>query len=55
VKCTGTMAVWPPHSSGSSPASLSSCRTRSMLAPSLSICAAKKAHAAACQARGRLD
>ena len=32
------MGVSPPHSSGSSPFSLISCFTLSMLAPSLSIC-----------------
>ena len=35
---TGIMGVLPPHSSGKRPASLSSCFTRSGLAPSLSIC-----------------
>ena len=35
---TGTTEVWPPHSSGSSPSSDSSCFTRSGSAPSLSIC-----------------
>ena len=35
---TGIMGVLPPHSSGSKPASLSSCFTLSGLAPSLSIC-----------------
>ena len=35
---TATMGVSPPHSSGSSPFSLISCFTLSMLAPSLSIC-----------------
>lgn len=32
------MGVSPPHSSGSSPFSLISCFTLSILAPSLSIC-----------------
>ncbi len=35
---TSIMGVLPPHSSGKRPASLSSCFTRSGLAPSLSIC-----------------
>lgn len=35
---TGIMGTLPPHSSGSKPASLSSCFTLSGLAPSLSIC-----------------
>ena len=38
-RLTGTMGVWPPHSSGSRPTSLSPCFTLSTFAPSLSICA----------------
>ncbi len=41
---TATMGVSPPHSSGSSPFSLISCFTLSMLAPSLSICSRTLTH-----------